>query len=207
MKLLALSDIHNNRDRFSVKKLPEAEVLCLVGDLTEGYNAPHDKLLFQEWMQKLKDKYAQIFFIFGNHDKKMFPDWAESKDCVFLEDCDSAYSYRGYDFAGVNMSPCYNYPQLANYWRSMTHNWEEEKAAYSKVPKADIVLSHSPPIRALDRTDSGSHIGSLALLQYISEYKPQIVLCGHVHEQGGLSCKVGNTTVYNVAKTPTVIEI
>lgn len=70
---------------------------------------------------------------------------------------------------------------------------------------ADIFLSHLPPLGILDLSvrhtnkPGGEHIGSKELLNAIKKYHPRFVICGHSHYWGGLSRKIGKTTVINVS--------
>jgi Icc-related predicted phosphoesterase len=70
---------------------------------------------------------------------------------------------------------------------------------------ADIFLSHIPPLGILDLSvrhankPGGKHIGSKELLNAIKKYHPRFVICGHSHIWGGLSRKIGKTTVINVS--------
>jgi len=62
------------------------------------------------------------------------------------------------------------------------------------IKHVDIVVTHSPPFGVLD----GSHYGVKAwnFLQQVA--KPEIWICGHIHENYGVLAKNG-TTFYNVA--------
>ena len=67
------------------------------------------------------------------------------------------------------------------------------------------MLSHCPP--------SGSKIellgfpGSNGVRKAIDKFKPDFVICGHMHEGAGLKEKFGNTKVINVARYPHIFEI
>lgn len=51
----------------------------------------------------------------------------------------------------------------------------------------DVVVTHGPPYGTLDLASSSihGHVGCSALFHRIVEVGPQVVLCGHVHEQRG----------------------
>jgi uncharacterized protein len=80
-----------------------------------------------------------------------------------------------------------------------------------RIRRADIVVSHSPPKGILD----GSHWGVQAWNYLQNIFKPEIWICGHIHENYGVYCKNG-TTFYNVsmldrqyqyANRPVLLEI
>jgi Icc-related predicted phosphoesterase len=64
-----------------------------------------------------------------------------------------------------------------------------------------IVISHCPPYGILDYAIRYGHenIGSKALKEFITKKRPILVLCGHVHSQGGNVQRINGTTVINVA--------
>jgi Icc-related predicted phosphoesterase len=69
---------------------------------------------------------------------------------------------------------------------------EEKKLLDDK----SILVSHVPPYGAQDKVFLGMHGGSKELREIVDKYKPRLVLCGHIHEDPGIS-KLGKTTVVN----------
>jgi Icc-related predicted phosphoesterase len=71
--------------------------------------------------------------------------------------------------------------------------------------RLDILVTHVPPYGILDNVNSniarpewtGRHAGSKAILQYIKQYQPSYVFCGHIHEAEGIE-KIGKTSIYNL---------
>jgi len=61
-----------------------------------------------------------------------------------------------------------------------TNIWHETIPA-----DTDIVVTHGPPKRHLDRTLRGEHIGCPHLLRELKRVRPPLVICGHVHEAHG----------------------
>lgn len=78
---------------------------------------------------------------------------------------------------------------------------EQVKKKYKN--KKMIILSHSPPRNALDLAYRFGirNIGSRVLRKFIETNQENIplVVCGHVHLQGGNSVAIGKTTVVNAA--------
>ncbi|MHB1665772.1 MAG: ribonuclease H-like domain-containing protein [bacterium] len=68
---------------------------------------------------------------------------------------------------------------------------------YSKT----IIVSHTPPYRVLDLAYrfGVKNLGSPALSMFIQQFQPLLVLCGHVHSDGGYIEKIGQTTIINAA--------
>ncbi|WPB80643.1 ribonuclease H-like domain-containing protein [Archangium violaceum] len=64
-----------------------------------------------------------------------------------------------------------------------------------------IVVSHAPPYGVLDLAArfGVDRIGSRALRAFMREHDVRLVLCGHVHSQGGQVQRIGNCWVVNTA--------
>jgi Icc-related predicted phosphoesterase len=89
----------------------------------------------------------------------------------------------------------------------------EARKESSKVKKIlnnfknlDILVCHQPPYGYLDKVSAkynlprswiGKHAGSKVILDYIKQYQPKYVFCGHIHEGEG-RVKIGKTEVYNL---------
>lgn len=51
---------------------------------------------------------------------------------------------------------------------------------------ADIVLLHNPPLGTCDVTYRGENVGAQSAAAFVREHKPDLVVCGHIHESGPL---------------------
>ena len=49
--------------------------------------------------------------------------------------------------------------------------------------------------------------GSKGIRKAVEAFKPDILLCSHVHEAEGIEEKIGNTKVINVGKKGKIIEL
>lgn len=82
---------------------------------------------------------------------------------------------------------------------------EKAKHILKHFGKVDILVTHIPPYRFLDKVDfkdapkdwQGKHAGSKVVLEYIKRYQPKYVFCGHIHEGKG-KVKIGKSEVINV---------
>lgn len=64
-----------------------------------------------------------------------------------------------------------------------------------------VIVAHSPPYKCLDAVPSKNHTKHVGIPQWrrlIDVLKPELFICGHIHESYGVT-KIGNTTVANVA--------
>jgi Icc-related predicted phosphoesterase len=60
----------------------------------------------------------------------------------------------------------------------------------------DVLVSHVPPYGFQDKVFLGKHSGSKELFEIIKKYQPKLVLCGHIHEDPGIS-KYNDTIIVN----------
>ncbi|HVF84510.1 MAG TPA: metallophosphoesterase family protein [Abditibacteriaceae bacterium] len=78
-------------------------------------------------------------------------------------------------------------------------DFSEEQAAplLQDCPLGAVLVSHSPPQGAVDRSSSGQNLGSVAVRKTVLQKQPRLVVCGHVHACAGQSATIGRTPVVN----------
>lgn len=64
------------------------------------------------------------------------------------------------------------------------------------IDEKTVLVSHVPPHGVQDKVFIGKHAGRKELTKIIEEYRPRLVLCGHIHEDPGYT-KSNNTVVVN----------
>ena len=74
---------------------------------------------------------------------------------------------------------------------------EQGQQLLANCPTGAILVSHSPPQGAVDKSSRGQHLGSIAVRQAIERCAPALVVCGHIHDSAGQFTKVGQTPVAN----------
>jgi Icc-related predicted phosphoesterase len=77
---------------------------------------------------------------------------------------------------------------------------EREAVAHVKgmLQKSSVLVAHPPPYGVRDRVLGLFHSGSRAVRKLMDSCSPALVICGHIHEQAGIS-KVDGTAVVNCA--------
>ncbi len=83
---------------------------------------------------------------------------------------------------------------------TLKKNFEKIKDA-----KIKIMVTHAHPKGTL--IEKMSFPGSPSVRKAIESFKPQLHLCGHIHECEGMEEKIGETKVINVGKKGKIIEI
>lgn len=197
MKILAISDTH--ADSKLIKKIAKiakeenVDFIIHAGDIT--------------WFEKISKniigplaKEKEVFMIPGNHES-----------IKTMETIAHAYpNTKNIHKKGIEKDGIGIFGSGTTDWGIKEESkkvYEELKRAHSKISglKKKIMVTHSPP--------SGSAIellgfpGSYGVRKAIDSLKPDFLICGHIHEGGGLIEQIGKTKVLNVSQTPIIFEI
>jgi Icc-related predicted phosphoesterase len=190
MKATFISDTHGKHNEL---KLTGGDLLIHAGDLS-GRGLKQEIAYFMDWFAK--QEYTYKVFIAGNHDFLFERDPAMAEalipdNIIYLND--SATIIEGYKIWGSPITP-YFYdwafnrlrgPEIDKHWALIPHD-------------TDILVTHGPPAKILDRTTRGDKVGCENLLAKIIEVKPKFHLFGHIHEARGTFSDV-NTNYINAS--------
>ena len=74
-----------------------------------------------------------------------------------------------------------------------------EEDIYNKLKPVSkngmILMVHAPPYGINDTIPSGLHVGSVSIMKIVKEFKPLLVLSGHIHEAIGCVSEDGVTFI------------
>ncbi|PJE81814.1 hypothetical protein COU58_00615 [Candidatus Pacearchaeota archaeon CG10_big_fil_rev_8_21_14_0_10_32_42] len=196
MKILAISDIHG--DLGLVKKIEKLinkekiDLVILAGD--------------QTWFEKMEEGLVgpltkkTALIIPSNHEsentikkwEKIYPNLKSIHKQSFEKNGVGFFGSGTLEWGMINKK---------------SQIYEELKNAHEKIKHLNkkIMITHEPP--------AGSAIellgfpGTYGITKAIEKFSPDILICGHIHEGGGLIEKIHNTKVINVARTPTIFKI
>jgi Icc-related predicted phosphoesterase len=70
-----------------------------------------------------------------------------------------------------------------------------------------LVVHFPPNGTQLDQVAPGRHAGSRVLRDWVEREQPRYLFCGHIHECGGKSDRIGATQCFNVGKLGYLIEV
>ncbi|MBI2549324.1 metallophosphoesterase [Candidatus Woesearchaeota archaeon] len=200
MKILASGDIHG--DTGLAKRLAEraekenVDLVILCGDLTlHEQSTDH---IVGPFVQKGK----KVVLIPGNHETVATVD--------FLAEVYKAINLHGYSITmndvgffgcgGANIGLFRLSEEEIYELLAKSHNYIKES------PKK-VMVSHVHPSGTKIEKFTSIFPGSDGLRRAIDAFKPDIVLCSHVHEAEGIEEMIGNTKVINVGKSGKVIDI
>jgi Icc-related predicted phosphoesterase len=204
MRIFATADLHGKQEHYDNVKAIVAEnnIECVMfaGDLcpNQTFTNLDGTITFQaEWFSdhfyyfrsELRDMGIGYAYTLGNDDWIDDPSpewWGFSR----------RYIKQNFIFRFPYVNPCYK----INVYSNRERNEKEQRLELRRLGncKGKIILAHNPPYQCCDKTTSGEHIGSKAVLQWIYEQQPSIWLCGHCHEDYG-SRTIDNTIVFNCA--------
>jgi hypothetical protein len=198
-KILAVGDIHG--DTGLVKRLAKrardekVDLVIIAGDLTLAESSLTN--LIGPFIKENK----QVLLIPGNH---------ESEETInFLaEKYPNTKSIHGYSIRKGNLG----------IFGSGTIDWgadgAESKKIFRELDKANKYLGETKKkimVTHMHPRDSNSEftgfVGSSAVKKAIKQFHPDIAICAHIHEAGGLIEEIGKTTVIHVARTAAIFEI
>lgn len=196
MKIDAISDLHGYTPR-----LAGGDLLIIGGDLT-GRDLPEEYDAFYHWLDAAP--YAHKVVIGGNHDNKIEPDMIDClRNTHYL--IDSGCEIEGLKIWGAPWTMQF-YSMNRACMAFTFKKWEEIKAHWDLIPEdLDILVTHGPPKGVLDEVASPSiyggnfnpKVGDVELLAAIKRAKPRIHIFGHIHENGGKTTQLTDTTFIN----------
>ena len=199
MKIFATSDVHGDTrwiEQLAQKAEKEkVDLVLLCGDLTL------DETMTENIVGPFKKRNLKVALIPGNHES--------AATTQFLGELYNVYNLHGYSIKIGDVG--FFGAGHANVGPHMIDDKElfgllKRGFNYIKDAKKKVMLTHVHPENSLTEQMS-SFPGSAAVRKAIEEFKPDIHLCGHVHEAEGIEEMIGNTQSINVGKKGKVIEV
>jgi hypothetical protein len=198
LKILAFSDTHG-RDLRKLVEQSEKEGVTHVfacGDWSILDNVP------PYLVSQFTNKGMKFFLQAGNHETLATTDsLAQQYGARHLHGDGVVYNDIGFFGAGgtTQIGP--------NTQLSEEEMFDLLKQGFEKVKNAKrkVMLVHEHPEGTL--FELGRFPGSKAIRKAIQDFKPDLVICGHIHEAAGMEDKIGSTRIINVAKHGKILEI
>lgn len=212
VRFVALSDTHRYHHKVD---LPNGEVLIHAGDMVGNYGRSYDLhehfATFLEWLTVQSKRFAQVFFIAGNHET--FLDDAHGDTSVgraqlqkFLEATanvtylqNEVASYRGIRLFGSPVSVSRLETEGKRYYsRAFERPRAERASLWAQVPEGlDLLMTHCPPRGHLCQDSAGDPELTARLSAMASP--PRFHVFGHDHLHFGVQ-RSGSTVFCNVAQ-------
>jgi Icc-related predicted phosphoesterase len=185
MKILAVADIHGAQYRLNLVlknvKAYSPDLVVLCGDITQfGPGELATNLLNQIPVKTLA--------IPGNIDTFDVDEGIMASNATYLHM--RRVVIHGVSFVGIGR-------EIPSSLADISIDDGAEKTPLMKILDTTTVLvTHFPPFKLQDKIFIGTHGGSKELRTIVETCKPRLVLCGHIHEDPGVT-HIGDTTVLN----------
>lgn len=199
MKLLLFSDLHANRTSASklVKLSETADVIIGAGDFG---NMRHDISACIEVLRQIR---VPAVLVPGNNESydelvKACRGWTQA---IVLHGTGTEIS--GQKIFGIGggipITP----------FGDWSYDFSEADAErlLTDCPMHTVLISHSPPKGAVDKSSSGQSLGSTSVRDAILRTKPRLVVCGHIHASGGQKGSIGAAPVINAGPAGILWEL
>lgn len=199
LKILGLADLHDHIEMLEGLKNIDAELIVFCGDLHNG-SQREEAMPVAAALARLG---PTVLIVPGNMDHKdVVPDlWSEAGFVMLHQ---TFFRYGEYGFLGMGGMVAKD-PRRSRDPTRYYHCDEEVylalASAYTQISdtKCKIVVVHQPPWRAQDTLYNGESSGSVCLRRFVEDYQPDLLLCGHIHEDRGESL-IGATRIVNVGE-------
>jgi Icc-related predicted phosphoesterase len=185
MIIFAFTDLHGETRLISKieKKAKKADLVVCTGDLTVFEN--HLKKIVL-WLHKLG---KTTLVLHGNHESEhnLRHECSKYKNLIFLHKAffeKNGVLFAGYGGGGFSLRD----PAFEKFSGKI-----KAKAKGKKL----ILLLHGPPYGNKTDLIMDEHAGNKSYTKFIRKEKPAIVICGHLHENNGVSDMIGKTPVIN----------
>lgn len=191
MKILVFADLHDDPGFFEVlkEKAKQAHMILGAGDYT----------LFGKRLKPILNELNLLgkpcFLIHGNHE--------ESEDMeTLVNDFDNLtfihkkkVNYKDLEIVGYGGDGFSKIDKNAeNYFKNITL-------------QNGIILFHGPPFNTNQDFVNGLHVGNESYRNIIEEKKPLVVICGHIHENFGVTDKIGETIIINPGPLGVILDV
>jgi len=198
LKILAASDLHGNRS--AIKRLADkaekekVDLVVLCGDILGWTEA-------SGIIKPFKDKGKKVLLIPGNHDSFATADFLANLYGV-KNIHGYAVSYEKVGFFGAGGATSIGPSRISE--KEMFETLKKAHDSLRGIEKK-IMITHEHPFKS--KSEFSGVAGSLAIAHALRQFKPDILIHGHIHEAAGFEEKSGKTKIFNVGREGRIIKI
>lgn len=199
MRILGMADLHSHAERLAGLEDLDADLIAFCGDLHNG-GTPEEAVPVADALASLG---PPALIVPGNMDPKGFvlDLWRDvGLKVMHARSCRSReIGFVG--FGGMAISDLTRISDPKRFYLPMENAYESLSRSHVKISGSSrkVVLSHQPPRGACDVVYSGEPVGCVSLRRYVDDFCPDLLICGHIHEDRGIA-ELGKTTVVNVGE-------
>ena len=187
LDLVLIADTHQmHRDL----EVPPGDILIHAGDFTTVCRSRGPMEDFNRWLGDLPHKHKIV--VPGNHEFVLEENprlrSLITNAAVLI---DELATVEGLRIWGSPMTPMYG----GAFGRSSE---KDRRAAWSRVPEVDVLVTHGPPLGILDEAPGELALGDMQLLEAVQRIRPLLHVFGHIHGAHGQT-HVDDTLFVNCA--------
>ncbi len=188
MRIFAVADIHARFDR--LRRIREtladaaADVLVIAGDLCQFRRQP------EALLDQFEEVTVPVLAIRGNSDPVRIEELFE------IHPNFTPLHLRTVEVAGTSFVGASGTLPLPFASAVAWNDRAVEARLRALVTPKSVLVVHPPPYGFLDRVLGRIHAGCRAVTRLIASNRPQLVLCGHIHEQPGV-VTLADTVIVN----------
>ena len=187
MRVLAVSDLHLDEAAAEalVSAAGAADLVLAAGDFANAHRG------LDAFMARLAPISDRMICVPGNNETLDALRGATEATVLHGE----AIDWQGLRIAGLGggIPPLPPMP-----WESWGLTETEARTALDTIDRADILITHSPPLGLGDNHERHGHIGSEAIKDALLRLKPRLAVWGHIHDCWGESGTLGATEWCNL---------
>ncbi len=183
MRVLALADKPPPMDPALMARQMRVDAVLCLGDLDRA------------WIEGLRALKLPKLGVHGNHDEKNLLREVEVEDLHLKRTALGGRTFAGFE-------GCVEYGGGGDY------HYTQRKASrlVRRLPAADVLLCHCPPLGINDDPDDPAHVGFAGLRDWVDDHHPRHIFHGHTHPVAGLAQKqYGDTRVHWISGARVVV--
>ena len=205
MKFLLLVDIEGYTPEFGANFFRNIEFVVIAGDISIGAkNVSRNAKFFQRIRETIPSK-IPIYYVIGNREYESLASDFEGipvnfipiHNKVFTHSLSNGSNVHLVGFGGALPGIFNNFVKTEDEFAEALEPLFIETQTKAADNEIVILVVHNPPYsEKLDLVFTGEHIGSHSIRKAIEKYKPDLCVCGHVHESQGIET-IGTTKCVN----------
>jgi len=191
MKAIFLTDMHGRLQHLA--QLPPAELLLVGGDITH-FGPP---AAVGDFLALARSRYSALLAVLGNCDPPDATSALQNSGAGLQLMSRVAGGFLFFGIGGSNRTPNHT----PNEWDDAAHEAVlaarlAALAGLPETPERRVLITHAPPFGSGAGLLPGGHdAGSRAVAEFARQFRPALILCGHIHEAQGIFTWEGRTVV------------
>jgi len=199
LRILGIADLHDHVEMLDALNDIDFDLIAFCGDLHNG----SDRKRARPVAKALSELGTPVLIVPGNMDHKDVVSnlWS---DVGLINIHGNSYRMGNYGFIGMGGMVVRNPSRVGDpsrYYYIDEDVYESLASSHQVISSLPhrVVITHQPPKNARDTIYTGEKTGSVSLRRFVVEYRPELLLCGHIHEDRG-EAQIGSTKVVNVGE-------